>query len=279
MPNMKLAILLATYNGSRFLREQLDSIINQTYQSYTLYIHDDGSTDDTVKIIREYASHNAHILFLEDPCRNRGAKGSFEWLMSQVEADLYMFCDQDDVWMPKKIEWTIELIEKHALSLDKPFVIFSDLAIVDENLTVIQPAMMKFQHLDKIVEKDKAHLWCSNYVTGCTMLFNRRTRNLSLPFPQPVTMHDAWVALIALSKGGELLFVNRPTILYRQHASNTIGVSVGSQWHSMLNFKKVQKQNMAYLRMIRQLRTMSMINFTAHKMLFLILKIKYTLLA
>ena len=90
-----LAILLSTYNGERFLREQLDSLFNQRYSDFTLYVRDDGSTDTTVDIIHEYQTKHENVILLHDPWQHRGASGSFMWMLQQIEADFYMFCDQD----------------------------------------------------------------------------------------------------------------------------------------------------------------------------------------
>ena len=130
-----VSILLATYNGEKFLIEQLNSIINQSYEDWTLYIHDDGSSDGTIAIINQYCDQYENIIYLPDLIVHRGAAQSFMCLLEQVNADYYMFCDQDDVWLPYKIEKTyIAMQEK---PVDSPVLIFSDLVVVDSDLNII----------------------------------------------------------------------------------------------------------------------------------------------
>ena len=108
-----ISILLSTYNGEKYLSEQLDSILQQSYQNFIIYIRDDGSNDNTLNIIMYYV-HNfpSKIKLVDDKVKHRGAKLSFIWLMSHIESDYYMFCDQDDVWLPNKIELSIDKLSK-----------------------------------------------------------------------------------------------------------------------------------------------------------------------
>lgn len=100
----EIAILMATYNGEKFLREQIDSIIKQTNNNWTLYIHDDGSTDSTLSIVQQYCREHENIIFLEDEVKGRGAAQSFFYMLESIDSLYYMFCDQDDYWQPDKVE-------------------------------------------------------------------------------------------------------------------------------------------------------------------------------
>ena len=107
---MSLAILLATYNGEKFLPEQMDSLFSQTYADFVIYAHDDGSTDQTVGILRQYEKKYPEKLVILEYEPQGGAKNNFYSLMQRIDADYYMFCDQDDVWHPEKIEKTLKKI-------------------------------------------------------------------------------------------------------------------------------------------------------------------------
>ena len=134
----KIAILLATYNGARFIREQIDSIKDQTYKDWDLYVRDDGSTDNTVSIIQEYENMNPNIHLFEDEEKHIGAKNSFMKLLSAIDSDYYMFCDQDDIWLPTKIEHSVDLLEKTEKKYpNKPIIVHTDVTVVDGNLNVL----------------------------------------------------------------------------------------------------------------------------------------------
>ena len=129
---MRLAILLGTYNGGRFLREQLDSLFAQTMKDFQLYIRDDGSTDDTMLIVKEYQQLHPNIVKVEDEGKNLGAKGNFERLLALTDADYYMFCDQDDVWLPDKIEVSFAKMKQMEQRYgDIPLLVHTDLEVVD----------------------------------------------------------------------------------------------------------------------------------------------------
>ena len=104
---MELAILLSTYNGMNYLEEQVSSLLAQTYTDWKLYIRDDASTDNTLALIHELAKRDERIIVMPSG-RNLGAKEGFMWMLRNVEADYYMFCDHDDVWLPRKVELTLK---------------------------------------------------------------------------------------------------------------------------------------------------------------------------
>ena len=151
----KLAILLCTCNSQQFLPEQLDSLLSQTYTGWALYIHDDQSTDSTTDIIRAYASKDGRIRLLADD-RKRGARDGFLWLLGQVDADCYMFCDHDDVWLPEKVETTLRLMEQQPDKDTKPLIACCNLKLVDARLSVrfiAAPSEPRLTHLVAVVER------------------------------------------------------------------------------------------------------------------------------
>ncbi len=222
---MNLAILLATYNGEMFLAEQLDSLFSQTYTDFVIYAHDDGSTDQTLEILHQYEKKYLGKLVILEYEGTGGARNNFFSLIQRVDADYYMFCDQDDVWLPRKIEDTfIKLREMEKDNPGLPGLVFTDLAVVDAKLNVIADSFMQYCHLDP-GRFDFCELINKNIVYGCTLLTNKLCVDIarSIQSIDNFIMHDLLIALIA-STCGKVCFLDKSTILYRQHQNNTIGV-------------------------------------------------------
>lgn len=217
-------ILLATYNGEKYLSDQIDSLLSQTVENWTLLVHDDGSTDRTVSIIDLYQrKYPDKIFFIEDGIRNGGAKNNFSHLLSLSNASYIMFCDQDDVWMPNKVEVALEkMLEIEVKFPDRPILIHTDLQVVDKHLNLISNSMFDYQRISKNISKLEDIL-IQNNVTGCTMMLNSHAKSISLPIPKGAIMHDWWIAAQVILNNGALIFIDRPTIFYRQHDSNSIG--------------------------------------------------------
>lgn len=219
----KIAVLIATYNGQKFLSKQLNSLLAQTNKSWHGFIHDDGSTDRTPEIIKQYArKYPEHFTVVDGP-PSGGAKENFFYLLKQVEAPVYMFCDQDDVWLDFKIEKSYEELRKIDSREDIPALVFTDLKVVDSNLNIISDSMNESSKLkSEICTADK--LVMNNAVTGCTTIFNHCLRDAALKFQNidNVIYHDWWIGLVA-AKFGNIHFLDLPTILYRQHGGNEVG--------------------------------------------------------
>ena len=216
----KVDILLATYNGEKYLVEQLESILNQTYKDFNLIISDDCSEDSTVKILEEYAKKDSRITIFKQE-KNLGVISNFEFLLSKVESDYFMFSDQDDIWNEDKIEKTLNKLEETDSD-----VVFTDLMVVDDKLNVLYNSYWELKGLkNKILKYNSFEaLYLNNYVTGCTMLMKKEVIEKALPLPKSTKyiLHDYWIALIA-SQSGKVEFLNEPTIKYRQHKNNRIG--------------------------------------------------------
>ena len=163
----KVDVLVATYNGEKYLREQLDSIIKQTYKNIRILISDDCSKDRTQEILQEYEKKDDRIkIFLHD--RNLGSNKNFEFLLRQVESKFYMLSDQDDVWLPEKIEKTIQKQKETGADL-----VFGDLEVVNEKLETIYPSFGDFMLLNRKINKYIGSYkvnYLYNVVTGCTIL-------------------------------------------------------------------------------------------------------------
>ena len=217
--NPEIEILMATYNGERYLEEQINSLLNQTYVNWKLKIRDDNSTDKTLSIIKNYQKKYPDKIFLmKDMNGNLGAKNSFLELLKNSKADYVMFCDQDDVWLDNKIEKTL----KKTLEIeDGPTLVHTDLKVVDEKLNLISESFWKFQKIDP-KRKEHNYLIVQNNITGCTMMLNKDLIELSKKnFPNGI-MHD-WIIAIIASLSGKIGFISEQTILYRQHKKNEVG--------------------------------------------------------
>jgi len=213
-------ILLSTYNGENYLREQLDSLNSQTCNSTVLLCRDDGSQDKTQEILKKY---NTIVI---DSGKNVGVVKSFnkllEYSLENTENEYIMFCDQDDMWYQEKIEKTLQKMQE----LEKrygnvPLLVHTDLEVVDENINLISPSFMKYQNLDPQYDSLN-RLLLQNTITGCTMMINKKLAQLALPIPNESIMHDWWLGLVA-SEFGKIEFLNESTMKYRQHSSNSVG--------------------------------------------------------
>lgn len=223
----QLAILMATYNGETYLAEQIESLLGQRFQDWVLYVHDDGSKDATPAILADYQRRYPEKIVLVEGAATGCARNNFFYLLRAVEAPAYMFCDQDDVWLPDKIEK--EYRAYRALGeTEEPVLVFTDLRIVDSGLGTIAPSLWSFFGFE--TERMRLEsLIVQNVVTGCTVLINRSLRDSMLRFRNMdrLPMHDKWAAMIAL-RFGRVCRVPEPTILYRQHEENSVGVKRGS---------------------------------------------------
>ena len=215
----KVDILLATYNGEKYIREQIDSILNQTYKEFRLLISDDGSTDGTRDILNEYKAKDDRIeIFMQE--ENLGVVKNFEFLLKKVEAKYYMFSDQDDIWKDEKIEKSLNKIEE---GFD---LVYSDLEVVDENLNVTYESYWKLKGIYKKIKKynNFESLYLNNFITGCTVISKKELIDSFMPLPNisKFVLHDYWISLI-ISQNGKIAYIEEPLIKYRQHKNNKVG--------------------------------------------------------
>lgn len=221
---MKVNVLLSTYNGGKYLEEFIKSLINQTYKNFVLYVRDDGSTDNSLEILETYIKIWPNkIVLIKDFDKNLGPCLSFLRLLSLVEGDYFMFADQDDIWLPEKIEITLKKMKKMEDSLGKktPILVHTDLVVVDENLKQISASFWKYQGLNPKV-KTFNRLIIQNNITGCTMMINKALKKIIYTQPKNAIIHDWWIAIIA-SAFGIIDFIPKSTVLYRQHNAQCIG--------------------------------------------------------
>ncbi len=254
MDNLPLVVIcLSTYNGSAYLDEQLNSLLNQSYENIKILVRDDGSTDNTCDILRRYVRDNKSITMTLD--RNVGVVTSFAKLLDMVpsEAQYVAFCDQDDVWLPDKLEHTLSVLEKgeKRYGIDVPLLVHTDLYVVDKHGKLLNSSFMQLRHLRHEDQNPLRTLLVQNFVTGCTIVMNRALVEKCLPFPDAILMHDWWVALIAASIG-KILFIPTPTINYRQHETNVAGAKGFIRLENLLKFFDKQKKNQELVACIKQ---------------------------
>lgn len=236
----KVDILLATCEGEKFLAEQLDSIMTQSYADFRILIRDDASQDKTPHIVQEYAKRFPDkIVFIQGKER-LGVKANFSKLMEHSSAQYALFSDQDDIWMPKKIEKTLSCMNSLEIKYgNHPFLVHSDLVVVNEQLKILNRSFWKYAHLKPMHEETLNRLLNQNVVTGCTMMANRLMIELAKPIPEEAFMHDWWMALSAAAFG-KIGILHEPTLYYRQHGKNALGASrFGSLKNLASRFQKL----------------------------------------
>jgi len=218
---MKVNIILSTYNGETYLAEQIDSILNQTYSEWTLLIRDDGSRDQTVEIIETYVRDNDRIRFINrDEIANIGVHRSFKALAAHDEADWYFLCDQDDVWLPHKLEKMLAAAADSDPGV--PRLYYSDLSTVTPDLAIIAPRVKNTT--GNYRAPDLKNYLTGPPVTGCAAMFNKALRDLWLADEEIIAFHDSFLGFLAVSMG-ELRFIDESLVLYRQHGDNEVGIA------------------------------------------------------
>jgi rhamnosyltransferase len=269
--NNHIAILMATYNGKKFLGEQIDSILSQSNRQWHLYIHDDGSTDGTVELLSNYTNKFPEQVTVMDYPTQGGALQNFMSLLEKVEADYYMFSDQDDVWHPTKVELSYQAMKKQeALHPNKPIIVHSDVRVVDGNLNLLHPSYREYGHI--YPEKVTCFNECVINVTlGCAMLFNRKSREVSLDRSwKDALMHDGWVTTRTFAENGIVYAMPEALLEYRNHGDNTVGATDGSRFtigYRISHFGQMLRLNMKQYRMLRSAGYGSIFTYYYHKFL------------
>ncbi|WP_455714078.1 glycosyltransferase family 2 protein, partial [Anaerosporobacter sp.] len=238
----KVLVLLSTYNGEQYIIEQLDSIMNQSYPNIEVLVRDDGSSDNTVSIIKEYIkSHNRVRLYCGT---NLGVQGSFFDLLKKapIDRDYYAFCDQDDVWLEEKVEKAVTILEQYDrdFGFNEPKLYCSKVQCVNNEL---QPISTGISY--KRVRISLGNALVENMCIGCTSMLNQAlVLKILHDLPSFSIMHDFWIYLVA-STFGRVIYDDNAYILYRQHENNVVGMS-STKYKNYLrrihNYRKHQGQ-------------------------------------
>lgn len=214
-----VAVLMSTYNGETYLREQINSILEQTFSDFVLYIRDDGSSDGTRDVIGSYTDPRIRVLSGE----NLGPAGSFFALLRQaLDADYVFFSDQDDIWYPHKLEKMLEIIKPYG---ETPTMVFSDFAMIDSD--GVQTDASYTRHASLQVAPGNvplAKVIAQPYAFGCASVINRALAKLVAYPPASIEMHDCWICQSAAAVGN-LVYMPEQTIAHRFHSSNATGRS------------------------------------------------------
>lgn len=221
-----ISVCLATYNGEKYLEEQLASILPQLGSDDELIISDDGSTDRTLAIIDGYADQDQRIKFFTGP--GRGVIANFEFAVNQSQGEYIFLADQDDVWLPEKVQTTLAYFQTHR----QIELVISDLVIVNEQLEVIEPSYFAYRH----VKLGFFHNIVKNKYIGAGMAFRSSLKTRILPIPSKVPMHDMWIGLIAAYRNKSAL-ITQPLTLYRRHSDNASEINTKASFFQQLKWR------------------------------------------
>lgn len=225
----QVAVLMATYNGESYLKEQINSILEQSFSDFMLIIRDDGSTDTTIEIINSFAEKDSRIMLLENTDSKHGAYHNFWCLLyyarTELSCDYYFLSDQDDVWETDKIELSIAKMRE--CGNDKPILLYSDMAVIDENNNYIYTSYDKIMNIKSAIPQ--ATFFTRDIFWGCTMAFNmellKRIPLVSLDDNRiAIISHDTYLAEYA-ALNGKVVYLGKVTIKHRKHSKNVTGDS------------------------------------------------------
>lgn len=228
----KVCVLLSTYNGEKYLSEQIESILKQENVYVVLYIRDDGSTDSTKEILKKYQQEYPDQIHLEISNNIGWQKSYFALMKNAEEADYYAFSDQDDVWMPQKLSRAVEFLKKE----ENPVCLYAgNVWITDEKLTVCRSfSPLGVDMLDRPVEQIMIQ---SGLAGGLTFVFTPKALDLVKKlYPGGICGHDSW-AFRTCFYLGKVVYDDKPMVYYRQHGKNAIGSARGIKWW-ILNKRK-----------------------------------------
>ena len=219
-----ISVLLAAYNGEKYITGLIESLLSQTFQEFKLYVRDDKSTDGTYSIAAKYAADNSGRIFAQQNEENSGgAKNNFIQMITEYKDDYIMLCDQDDIWLPDKIEKSLsrikELEKEHGA--DTPLFVYTDLKVVNDDLDVISSSYEKMANKD-FGKNSLCTAVAMNNAAGCTIMYNRALGELIQAVPDFLVMHDWWLYLTA-AVFGRIGVVGEPLALHRQHGDNSSG--------------------------------------------------------
>ncbi|PSV05547.1 glycosyltransferase family 2 protein [Photobacterium kishitanii] len=245
------SVVLCTYNGSFYIKEQIYSILNQTVKPKEIYIFDDGSNDDTIKIIKKIDSEIKIKIKINK--KNLGYAKNFDSGIKSISAEVIALCDQDDFWLPNKAELILNEMDYNTE------MVFSDAYLVDEKLNMLEKKLSELGHIKKVPTFNNQI--CKDFiVTGATVFINRDFV-LSIPELPENIPHDAWYSICSAIKR-KIKYINKPLILYRQHSNNLIGIK---ETTSISSKKKVLQVRMD---IYNQLLASSYLNESEYELIY-----------
>ena len=273
----KVTILLSTYNGEKYLPQQLISLTAQQGVSVDIFVRDDGSKDSTVAILDEW---QAKGLLKWYTSANLGPGKSFMHLLqAAASGGYYAFCDQDDVWLPAKLRHTMDkMVAVEAANPGRPVIVHTDMYVVDENLNITHDSFWRSSGLRPDILRTFPYLCACNSVNGCTILMNDAARSLILEkyVEQETIIHDVISALTVAYYGGIIEYIDEPTVLYRQHASNVVGAMQYSKLSAIkrrfMSLGDVYRKNVNTFKGVNKIGKISLFSYICHKIKYLFVR-------
>ena len=203
-----ISIAMCTYNGERFLKEQIDSILNQSYKNFELIITDDCSSDKTIEIIKEYLKHDDRIKLFQNE-KNLGFIKNFEKAISLCSGEYIALADQDDIWKGNKLEVFLKEIKDNVL-------IYSDAILIDKNSKELGRTLVKSEDRSLVSGKCNKSFILTNCISGNTLMFKKELVQYILPIPENISFHDIWIAFVA-SSYGTITYTDESMTYYRRY--------------------------------------------------------------
>lgn len=219
---MTVNIIMATYNSNGYVKEQINSILSQTYHNFKLFIRDDGSTDNTVEDIMNMAAIDERVILIKDSIKSRGVGENFKNLLMVSDAEYIFLADQDDIWHENKLEELLHFAKKNFIA-HIPCISYAPGRVVDANLVYTENLTdysLKIENLEDM-------FLMNGGVQGCAMLVNRKMRDTVLRQNFKWYMHDQVLSLYAICFG-KIFYLNKELFLYRQHSWNVVGYNSNS---------------------------------------------------
>ena len=236
----RIDIVMATYNGEKFISEQIQSIQSQSYKNWNLLISDDASKDNTVKIIKEIQNKDERVKLVNFD-KQGGIIENFNKALSFSDANYIFLADQDDIWMENRLQIMLDNFKKlEEKNPNKSILMFTDLQLVDSNKSIIANSFYEYNNLNPYTNMQPNMLIWRSTVYGCSTLFNKKLLQQSFPIPNYASMHDQWLALKASMDDG-LFYFDYISLKYRQHSNNAVG---GAGNNNLVGKLKKSKQNL-----------------------------------
>ena len=254
----RVFIVMATYRGSAYVRDQIESVQRQTHQNWELLVRDDQSDDNTLEVVEEMAVRDSRIRILRDGRGNLKQSQNFNALLMAAKRESYvMCCDQDDVWFANKVETTLATMKEaeETYGSESSILVFTDFKVVGLGMKTISEHNMVIERVRSLAEFNLLSLLGYDYVYGCTTMLNRRLLEESLPISEDAQNHDYWVALTAAVLG-KIVFLDERTMLYRRHEAAVTGGPRMNSWTSRFE-RHVVSRSRHYENILHQERQMT----------------------
>lgn len=258
---LKVDVLVATYNGEKYILEQLNSILLQERFINKIILRDDGSQDSTQRILNNFRDKNPNLVkIIEDGKGQLGPKNNFKELVLNSEAELIVLSDQDDLWSADKLEKLLAIAETKNF-MTEPVLVHSDLKVVNKKLSVIADSFMDYKGFDPS-DRNPLNLLLRNTITGCTVLCNRVLIKQTIDYFDLFSMHDEALAVCA-ALSDNIYYVNEKLVLYRQHDNNVVGAHAKNGSSSLLK-TKIASYRYDWISVYKKAQLLSNSKFVSH---------------